>query len=243
MRRWMPPRNSLKRLAALASFTVALALLAGCGGGTTTTATTSPSTSSTSASTVVPATGTVAGKDYAFWLKHMLQVGYATNSSAPPFCTVVSVGGQDVTWLGTGSSGTSGSTTCSQPAGRGLYVGGPAGNCSTLQGDHSGFGTTSADLQKCARGDFESAFASVSHGVTLDGRLMPSVVTSTGVFYVPKVVSEGLCSSPCVAAPTAHAAGYGSGLLLSRLSNGTHVIHFAIGAPDNVSVTFTIHVS
>jgi len=42
MTRWMPTRNSLNRLAALALFTVGLALLAGCGGGTTTTAATSP---------------------------------------------------------------------------------------------------------------------------------------------------------------------------------------------------------
>jgi len=43
MRRWMPTRNSLNRLVALALFPVALALLTGCGGGTTTTtATTSP---------------------------------------------------------------------------------------------------------------------------------------------------------------------------------------------------------
>jgi hypothetical protein len=226
----MPPHNSVKRLAALALFTVALALLAGCGGGTTTTA------------TAVPATGTLAGKDYAFYLERMLQFGYATSSSAPSYCTVVSVGGQDVTWVEATGASHQGAITCSQPAGRGLYVGGPAGNCSTLTEDHSGFSTTSAELEKWARSKFES-FASVPHGVTLDGRLMRSVVTATGVFYVPKVVSDGLCTFPCVAAPTAHAAGYGSGLLLNGLSKGTHVIHFTIGAPDNVSVTFTIHVS
>jgi len=68
-------------------------------------------------------------------------------------------------------------------------------------------------------------------------------VTATGVFYVPKVVSGGLCRSPCVAAPTAHAAGYGDGVLLSGLSKGSHVIRYPMGAPSTASFTFTIHVS
>ncbi|MGO8907338.1 MAG: hypothetical protein ACLQMH_17195 [Solirubrobacteraceae bacterium] len=198
--------------------------------------------SKTSANNAVPATGTVAGKGYAYWLEHVLQHEYATTSSrTPPFCSVVSVGGQRVAWLGFDVP--SGAVTCSEPEDRGLYVEGLWGNCSTLTEDHSGFSTTSAELEKCARSNFEKDFAGVSHGVTLDGRLMRSVVTATGVFYVPKVVSGGLCSYPCLAEPTAHAAGYGSGLLLSELSKGTHVIHITTGAPDNVSVTFTIHVS
>jgi hypothetical protein len=199
--------------------------------------------SKTSANNAVPVTGTVAGKGYAYWLEHVLQHEYATSSRTPPSpsCSVVSVGGQRVAWLS--SSTPSGAVTCSEPEDRGLYVEGPVGNCSTLTEDHTGFGTTSAELEQCARSNFEKAFAGVSHSVTLDGRLMRSVVTATGVFYVPKVVSGGLCSFPCLAAPTAHAAGYGYGLLLSELSKGTHVIHVTIGASYNVSVTFTIHVS
>jgi hypothetical protein len=48
----MSTRNSLKTLAALAPFTVALALLAGCGSSTTTTATTSPTATSSATAEV-----------------------------------------------------------------------------------------------------------------------------------------------------------------------------------------------
>ena len=125
---------------------------------------------------------------------------------------------------------TGGAVTCSEPAGRALSVGGPAWTCSTLQGDHAGFGTTPADLEKCARSNFKHDLAGVSHSVTLDGRPTRQVLIASGVFYVPKVVRGGLCSSPCVAAPTAHAAGYGYEVLLSGLSKGTHIIDFKVAS-------------
>ncbi len=60
-------------------------------------ATTGSSASSSASATnvVVPATGTVAGKGYAYWLQRMLQIGYATSASAPPFCMMMSVGGRN----------------------------------------------------------------------------------------------------------------------------------------------------
>ena len=191
---------------------------------------------------MVPPGGTVAGKGYSYYLGRLLQIGYGVSSGAPPSCTVISVGGRRVAVLAAGAVRLTGATTCSEPAGRVLYVGGPAGSCSTLEGDHTGFGTTSVELVKCAHKAL-GGFAHLARRVTLDGRLTHSVLTATGVFSVPKVVQGGLCSSPCVAAPTAHAAGYGFGLLLRGLSKGTHVIHFTIGPPANASLTYTIHVS
>jgi len=63
---------------------------------------------------------------------------------------------------------------------------------------------------------------------------------STGTYYVPKILSGGLCGLGCVPAPSAYAAGYGAGVLLSGLSKGTHIIHHTVSAPFNVSVIYTI---
>jgi hypothetical protein len=213
-------------------------MLAGCGSpGTKSAAATGPH----GAASVVPSGGTAAGKSYAYWLERVQLVGFE-GPFTPPSCVVVSAGGQRVALLFAHRPGRSLSITCSEPAGRSLYVAELFTVCSTLEG-LPGFGMPPAELETCARSDFASGTPKgVSYGVTLDGHPTRAVVGATGTYYVPKVVSGGLCGLACVPAP-AYAAGYGAGVLLSGLSKGTHIIHQTVSAPFNANVTYTIHVS
>jgi hypothetical protein len=188
---------------------------------------------------VVPPGGTVAGKGYAYWLERVQLIGFE-GPFTPPSCVVVSAGGQRVALLFAHWPGHSLSITCNEPAGRDLYVAELFTVCSTLEG-LPGFGTPPAELEKCARSDFPGQ--GVFYGVTLDGHPTRPVVGATGTYYVPKVVTGGICGLACVPAPAAYAAGYGAGVLLSGLSKGTYIIHHTVSAPFNVSVTYTIHVS
>jgi hypothetical protein len=213
-------------------------MLAGCTGpGTKSTAATGPR----GAASVVPPGGTVAGNGYAYWLKRVQLIGFE-GPFTPPSCVVVSAGGQRVALLFAHRPGHSLSITCSEPAGRDLYVAELFTVCSTLEG-LPGFGMPPAELDKCARSDFASGTRGASYGVTLDGHPTRAVVGATGTYYVPKVVSGGICGLSCLPASSAYAAGYGAGVLLSGLSKGTHIIHHTVSAPFNVSVTYTIHVS
>ncbi len=213
-------------------------MLAGCTGpGTKSTAATGPR----GAASVVSPGGTVAGNGYAYWLKRVQLIGFE-GPFTPPSCVVVSAGGQRVALLFAHRPGHSLSITCSEPAGRDLYVAELFTVCSTLEG-LPGFGMPPAELDKCARSDFASGTRGASYGVTLDGHPTRAVMGATGTYYVPKVVSGGICDLSCLPASSAYAAGYGAGVLLSGLSKGTHIIHHTVSAPFNVSVTYTIHVS
>jgi hypothetical protein len=172
-------------------------MLAGCGSsGTNSTAATGPLDGEGAAS-VVPSGGTVAGKGYPYWLERVQLVGFE-GPFTPPSCVVVSAGGQRVALLFAHRPGHSLSITCSEPAGRSLYVAELFTVCSTLEG-LPGFGTPPAELETCARSDFTSGTQKgVSYGVTLDGHPTRAVVGATGTYYVPKVVSGGLCGLACV---------------------------------------------
>jgi hypothetical protein len=217
-------------------------MLAGCGGPGTKPAAAAGPLDGEGAASVVPSGGTAAGKGYAYWLERVQLVGFEGPFTPPSCVVVVSAGGQRVALLFAHWPGHSLSITCSEPAGRNLYVAELFTVCSTLEG-LPGFGTPPAELEPCARSDFtRGTQKGVSYGVTLDGQPTRAVVGATGTYYVPKVVSGGLCGLACVPAP-AYAAGYGAGVLLSGLSKGTHIIHQTVSAPFNVNVTYTIHVS
>ncbi len=215
------------------------------------------------ASVVVPATGTVAGKGYPYWLERAFLLDF-TNPHNPP-CMTVSVGGVGVALLD-GLGVKPGSWTCNEPAGRAIYVGEPAYECSTLSGDHVGYGTTPADLEKCAKANWDAGTEGVSFSEQLlDGHSIDlrELVTATGEFYVPKVTAGsfmcralGLGTHAC--APTTHSAAIGTGLLLRDLPKGTHILHFiangvfgsgGCGTQQNAAGgclgnnTYTLHVS
>lgn len=183
-------------------------------------------------SPIVPAGGKVAGKGYAYYLKRGWLISFA--ASAPlPSCATLAVGGKKVALIRTPPK--SGATaTCNEPAGRAIYVHEISNECSTLKGDHRGFGTTNADLVKCAKSVYKVPGVSLS--ATLDGHTvnLQALVVSSGEFFVPKVVGQS--------ASTARSAAYGPGILLRGLSKGTHTIRSKTNIPGVVTVDSTLKV-
>ena len=171
------------------------------------------------ASPVVPAGGKVAGKGYAYWLKLVVLRQLEHTAGAP--CDTVTVGGERVAILSPNTNRSVSSITCDEPVGRPIYVVQLTYECSTLAGDHPGFGTTSAQLKKCAVVGAERAVYSAS----LDGQPIDlhKLVTATGVFFVPMVAGGS--------APTARSAADGPGLLLRGPIKGTHTIRTTSGVP------------
>jgi hypothetical protein len=183
-------------------------------------------------SPVVPAGGKVAGHGYAYYLKRVWLMRFASPGPAPS-CAAFSVGGEKVALLRPPPM--SGATaTCNEPAGRAMYVHQVTNECSTLKGDHKGFGTTNADLVKCAKSLFKKP--GVSFSATLDGLPvnLHALVASTGEFFVPKVVGQS--------ASTARSAAYGPSILLRALSKGTHTIEFKTNIPGVITVDSTLEV-
>ena len=180
-------------------------------------------------SPIVPAGGKVAGKGYAYYLKRVWLLNFA--GSPPLSCSTLTVGGQKVALLRTTPQN---SATCNEPAGRAIYVHELTNECSTLKGDHPGFGTTNADLVKCAKAFFNGP---VIYSATLDGQAVDlhALLAATGEFFVPKVVGQS--------APTARSAAYGPGILLRGLSKGTHTVYSTASGPGGVDhSTLKVHV-
>jgi hypothetical protein len=171
---------------------------------------------------VVPPGGKVAGTGYAYWLKRQWQLQFATTPPYPA-CQTMTVNGHPVGYLGIKSIAPA--TTkynCSEPAGRPLYVIELSAECSTFHGDHLTFGTSNAQLIKCARTEFIGGTPTVT--TTIDGHAVDALklVAATGVYpvHVPKNNVLGT-NKP----GTGRSAAYGPGLLLTGLAKGTHVIH------------------
>jgi hypothetical protein len=187
------------------------------------------------ASPVVPLSGKVAGQGYPYYLKQVWLMNFAAGAPAPS-CLGLNVGGQKVALLRPPPK-TGATATCNEPAGRAMYLHQVTNECSTLKGDHQGFGTTNADLVKCAKSLFKRP--GVSFSAKLDGVAvnLHALVASTGEFFVPKVVGQS--------APTARSAAYGPAVLLRGLSKGTHTIEFKTNIPKVVTVdsTLKVHVS
>jgi hypothetical protein len=179
-------------------------------------------------SPVVPVGGKVAGKGYAYYLKQVWLTNFGA-SALPPSCSTLTVGGQKVAVLRLPPK----ADTCNEPAGRAIYVHEVTFECSTLKGDHNGFGTTNADLVKCAK-DFINS--KVTYSATLDGQTVDlhALDAATGEFFVPKVVGQS--------APTARSAAYGPGILLLGLSKGTHTIVSKANIPGVEKVNSTLKV-
>jgi hypothetical protein len=185
-------------------------------------------------SPVVPASGKVAGKGYAYYLKRLQLIAIATDGRIPS-CSTVTVAGQEVAMLNPPGGGRT--VTCSEPAGRAIYVAVLSNTCSTQPGFHEGFGTSDADLVKCAKG-FPKG---VTPSAAIDGdtvNLLP-LVTATGVFFAPKMLGGS--------APTARAAAYGVGVLVRGLSKGTHTIQTDVKGPhtppSGVKSALEVHVA
>lgn len=172
---------------------------------------------------VVPSGGKVAGQGYAYSLERSWQIlirSYPVNNP----CQSLAANGHRVGYLGiqTLNPGTN-NYNCNEPVRRPIYVWGGSAECSTIPGDHPGFGTSDSQLMQCARTVFHGA-APQQQSMTVDGHHinLKKLVTATGAFPVQIVSEKNVFNIP----PTsARSAAYGSGLLLTGLSKGTHIIH------------------
>jgi hypothetical protein len=190
------------------------------------------------ATKVVPPKGKVAGHGYAYWLQRSWQIVF---SSSPPVnpCQSLPAKGQHVGYLTlkTIAPGTD-NYTCSEPAGRPIYMVGLSNECSTFKGDHGNFGTSNSQLKRCARALFKGAQATT----TLDGHpvnIQKKLVAATGVYPVHAPKNNILGVPP----GTGRSAAYGYGLLLAGFSKGTHTLHSVWSiATSKWDITFTVHV-
>jgi hypothetical protein len=188
---------------------------------------------------VVAPGGKVAGKGYSYWLERTWQVAFAAPTPpGPKVCETLKVNGKRVAMLEGGyyPQGPALMFTCSEPSGRPMYVAEPSAECSTLRGDHNGFGTTRTELERCARAMFSG-----SAGATLvDGRPVANFqrfITATGLFPVHAATPNFLGATKGL---NGQSAAHGYGLLLKGFAKGTHTV-VVIG--DNSKATFTLHVN
>ena len=194
--------------------------------------------SGSSATSVVPATGEVAGEGYGYWLQRSWQTWFST-SGAPKPCDTLTANGQTVGYLTPRPDTTTASYTCSEPTGRPLYVTQPASECSTFESDHGTLGTSDQQLTQCARARFKNSATQLS--TTVDGHTVDvgKLLAATGVYPVQAVSGNVLGFRP----GSGRSAAYGSGLLLTGLAKGTHVIH-SVGSQETQPFddTFTVQV-
>jgi hypothetical protein len=178
---------------------------------------------------VVPPNGKVGGKGYSYYLER----GWKVSFGAPGPCQMVTVGGLRVAVV----NPTDG-PTCTEPAGRPIYVPGPSDECSTFPGDHNGFGKTASQLKQCARAGMQN---SVVHA-SVDGHRVPHYarfITATEVFafHLPKNRFPGIKQRK------GRSAAYGYGLLLTGLTKGTHTVgHVGTLNGMKIDVTATLRV-
>jgi hypothetical protein len=198
--------------------------------------------SGSSATSVVPATGQVAGEGYGYWLQRMWQTAFSI-SGLSKSCQTLTANGQTIGLLmpATPDEPGTNSYTCSEPDGRSLYVSQQSSECSTFAGDHGTFGTSNQQLMQCTRTDFKDAGVQLS--TTVDGHKVDvgKLLAATGVYPVLAVKNNMAESAP----GSGRSAAYGYGLLLKGLAKGTHVIH-AVGSVSSThqafDTTFTVHV-
>lgn len=187
---------------------------------------------------VVPPTGKVAGHGYAYWMQRHWQYAYGLSAPASPSpCHTLSANGTQIAWL-TGPYST-GRHACREPVGRPLYVNLLSVACDTFKGEHPGFGSSDAQLQRCsktfyARHDTPSA--------SIDGKAIDvtTLVTATGAFPIHAAAGNPIG----VPAGNGRAAAYGIGLLFTGFAKGTHTIRcVASGGNGGQNLTWIVRVS
>jgi hypothetical protein len=120
-----------------------------------------------------------------------------------------------------------------------IYVHGINNECSTVHGDHAGYGTSATQLERCARHGFKRDHGSAS----VDG--VP-VVNYRELIAAAAVVEARLPKRNAfhLAPQRLRSAAYGEGLLLRGLAAGTHTIVVkSFTAGGNQQRTFVVHVS
>lgn len=186
---------------------------------------------------VVPPTGSVAGHGYPYWLGVADRI-FFNDGGKPPPCQTLHADGQTVAFLD--GADTDQTMRCRVAASQPIFTHGIANECSTVHGDHSGFGTSAAQLRRCARHGYVSLHlhgsASVDgapvsgyRALTLAAPVVTAHIPAHNTFHVP--------------AQRIRTASYGEALLLRALSPGTHRIVVRSSGPGwHQRRVFEIHV-
>ncbi|HWC35436.1 MAG TPA: hypothetical protein VG650_11500 [Mycobacteriales bacterium] len=196
----------------------------------------------TSSGVVVAPHGSVAGKDYGFYVGKVWQIIFASPTKQPDTCATATVGGHQVAviWAAITGSG-SFKQSCTEPAGRPIYLQHVADECSTFKGDHSTFGTSDSQLRKCARAEFRDATGST----TVDGRTISDVgrfTAGSGDYSINLSAGHNYYGYKRL---HGRSAAYGYGVLLRGLASGNHTVVVRGTIPAykfHLKVRYTIHV-
>lgn len=183
---------------------------------------------------VVPKSGSVAGQSYRYWMTRTWELYFSSLAPGSEACKTVTVGGTAVTLVGNFRGGKS---TCDVPAGSAVYVNEYTTHCSTLPGEHDGFGTSDSELRKCSLGVNRSTVKALIN-VWLDGRYLSKFGNS---FWMGTLVF-----SVSVKEQEAQAAAWGWSLLLRPLPKGTHTVRCQVLEPDRklkAESIVTLHVA
>jgi hypothetical protein len=213
--------RSSRGLAALAVAAAALALGA-------------PLASASGSSPVVPPGGTIDGEGYGYWSGAANAAVFDWGGNGSPCLTIRAPDGGTVAYPAASGS-------CDVAAGEPIFIPGAADECSTYEGDHSGFGTTPAQLEACAREGFQSLNGRGS--ATVDGSPVADFAALTSAsppfnVVVPDPNQFGLTPGPGIT------ARYGEGVLLQGFSPGTHTVIITAAFNDEESgpIEYTLHV-
>jgi hypothetical protein len=186
---------------------------------------------------VVSAGGVVAGEGYAYWLAEKNRA-FFDSGGAPAACETIHTGLGTALFLDGGEADHP--VTCTAAPGEGVYVDGVSNECSTFKGDHSGYGTSAADLMACAKAGYASGH--LRGGATVDGAAVAdyarlAAATPAITVRVPAHNHFG------VKAGAGTSACYGEGLLLTNLAPGTHTIRIRSHVGSGGETTdYTLHV-
>jgi hypothetical protein len=186
---------------------------------------------------VVGPGGTAAGKGYPYWLAVKNRLVFDTPAPGLPVCGTQQGPSGPIAFL-MGGGRDRDHFVCDEPSGQPIYVDGLTNECSTVPGDHNGFGTSAAQLRLCAREGFQRLSASA----VLDGA--PVVNYRQLIVTSPVVAIHVPVGNPFGIEPqNGRSVAYGEGLLLSGLSTGTHTIRITEHLPEGSNtVTYTVSV-
>jgi len=181
---------------------------------------------------VVQKGGTVAGQDYAYYMK-IVWTQYFADKTAPPRCETIKVNGARV---GVVTDFGGGNTTCKEPAGRPIYINEVSDECSSLPGQHP-LGDSDLEIAKCSWNteQYARVIASINtKNIYHFGRNIWVGTGGTGKAFSVNMPAGRFKGVP---AQTVRTYGWGWSLLLKGFSKGKYVVR-SKGQHPNYSVFF-----
>jgi hypothetical protein len=192
-------------------------------------------------SAVVGPGGKAAGGGYAHWLAVKNRLALDTPRPGLPVCGTQHGPAGPIAFL-VGGGHEQRRFSCTEPEGRPIYIDGLTNECSTIKGDHNGYGTSDAQLGSCARHGYQGLSASAAlDGVGIAAYHKLLVTAPAIAFRLPKNNGFGLKPQ------SGRSVAYGEGLILSGLRAGTHTVRISEKFPppnqgyDN-TVTYRLHI-